>query len=178
VKDNKVNNNRTWQNLDWEKKVTICQQGISHGDNLLFTYVVIFIALEAIFFATVFNIGSPCWRIVVASLGILVSIYFILVFKWRGDDVDRWGAVLHSLWKEVQNKHEDVSGVRAEDFVRHYKGCVERKNRGWKAIFFGWCTPCERMKYYFRSTRRFMTICTPLLVIVVWVVIILNISDF
>ncbi len=60
--DKKVNNNSTWQNLDWEKKVQICQQGIANQDALLYASVVIFIALEAMFFSVIFsNINLPPW---------------------------------------------------------------------------------------------------------------------
>ena len=46
----KENENQKWQKLEWEKKVTICNQGIANEDSLLLTWVIMFIALEAILF--------------------------------------------------------------------------------------------------------------------------------
>ena len=133
------NNGSVWQKLDWDKKVEICMQGIYHEDSLLITFVLIFIALEAMFFAVVFNMKSCFWlNITLAITGILVAIYFMYILKKREDYVDHWGTILYHLWQETSRTGENESGVSASELVRQYEGCMERNKRRWPSIIFGW----------------------------------------
>ena len=54
--DKKVNDDSTWQNLDWDKKVSICNQSIANEDTLSLTLVIMFIALEAMLFTILFAV--------------------------------------------------------------------------------------------------------------------------
>ena len=74
-------NKDEWNNLSWKDKVQICQQGIAHEDTLLFTYVVIFIGLEALFLTAIFSgILPPCAKFVVIIFGFFIALYFICIF--------------------------------------------------------------------------------------------------
>jgi len=184
-----ANKDSEWQELSWKEKIQSCQQHISQEDSLLIAYVVIFIGLEAIFVAVVISsILSRCFDLTIALLGIAVAINFALVCKRRGDAVDRWSVIFYSLWLQVPPDEVIASielnnkklVVKAKDIGEDYKGCVKRLAggwRGWKPIFFGWGTFCERMCNCFSSARRFVIICTPLLVIIAWVIIIPHILD-
>jgi len=165
------NKGRVWQNLDWAKKVGICMQGIDHEDSLLTTFVVIFIALEAMFFAVVFSMKlSFCFNLIIAILAILVAGNFAYLFKRRGDYVDHWGAILYALWKGAFLIEESESEVSASELMKHYEGCFERRKRGRFAIIFGWGSLGCRLK----SPRLCITTFTPILVILVWIVIVIN----
>jgi len=173
-----------WQKLSWAEKVQICQQRIAQEDSLLIAYVIIFIAIQAMFLAVILssNIVMPCWLgITIPSLGILVAINFALVCKRRGDMVDRWSVVFYSLWKKVPRDEVIATSitlkgkqlvVKAKDIGEDYKGCVERLKGGWKPNFFGWGRVFDRLKFWLKSGRRLVTIFTPLLVIIMWVFII------
>ena len=171
--NSKVNNNSTWQNLDWEKKVQICQQGITNQDALLYASVVIFIALEAMFFSVIFsNINLPPWmnNIVVPALGIVVAGFFVVIFKRRGDSINRWGIILHKLWQEIEEKN--ISGVLKQELLKHYYASKNWRQKGWCGVWLGWGPWCAWLKNYFVSTRRFIILFTPILVILMWIVII------
>ena len=184
------NNGFAWQKLDWDKKVNICMQGIDHEDSWLATYVLIFIALEAMFFAVIFSIKPDFYlSLFVAALGILIAVIFVCLFKRRGDYIDHWGAELYDLWGQVEN----VAGVNALEIREHYKGCEERKARGYRAIIlgygwhghyigseeerkgkFGWLRVIIKRKGWlqpFKSPRWVFGTLMPFLVIVVWVVV-------
>jgi len=161
-----------WQRLSWAEKVQICQQGIAHEDSLLTTHVLIFIALEAMFFALVFSIElGLLFNIIITILAIYVAVLFIKISKKRGDYVDCWGAILYALWKELGE--EDISRVKASEIAKHYEGCCDRRKRSSKEIIFGWGSCKEKLQYFFWETvRRFMTTFTPILVILAWIIII------
>jgi hypothetical protein len=185
-----------WQKLDWAKKVEICMQGIDHEDTLLITFVLIFIALEAMFFAVIFNMKLCfCLNLIIAVLGILVAVQFAYFFKRRGDYVDNWGTILYELWNEASLMEEKESGVRlgASEFVKHYEGCMERKKRGslatifgwkWFGLYsgskeerkgkFGWLAVIRKRKGWFqplKSPRWMLVPLMPFLVILVWVLV-------
>lgn len=157
--------NEKWQDLRWFEKMQICQQGFSHEDNLLFTYTVLFIAIEAMFFVLVFNLDSPCWLLMTISIfAILVAILFIYHFYRRGQAVDRWGERIYKLWRAQD----------ADEFIAHYKGCVERrlmdrKKCGWFCVIFGWGLNPWR---WIKSGRRVIVSYTPVLVILAWLIVI------
>jgi len=183
-----ISEDSEWRKLSWAEKVQICQQRIAQEDSLLIAYVVIFIGLEAIFFAAMLssNIVMPCWLgKTVPALGILVAINFALVCKRRGDMVDRWSVVFYSLWKKVPDDEVIATSitlkgkqlVKAKDIGEDYKGCVERLKggwRGWKPNFFGWGRLFDRLKFWLKSGRRLVTIFTPLLVIIIWILILVT----
>ena len=153
-------------------------QGIDHEDSLLTNFVVIFIALQAMFFAVVFSMKlSFCFNLVIAVLAILVAFYFAYLFKRRGVYTDHWGAILYALWKEAFLLAEGKSELGVSDLMKHYEGCFERSKRGRFAIIFGWGSLGGRLK----SPRLCIATFTPILVILVWIVIvvhqILSISD-
>ena len=86
------NKESVWQSLEWARKVELCEHGIANEDSLLHTYMVIFIALEAMFFAIVFSVELWWWlNIVIAFLAILLAVVFIFILLRRGEAVDRWG---------------------------------------------------------------------------------------
>ena len=188
-----------WQKLPWAEKVHICQRGIAHEDTLLITYVVIFIALEAMFFA-VFGVPASYIKITSSILGILVAIRFVCIFKKAGDAVDRWGTILHDLWEELNEQELCKSGVKTSEFVKAHQPSVEKWNRrkrikGWlEIIFFWWDNKCPDAKSnclmirwlkigwcnisaIVGSRRRMMTTCTPLLVIAAWAFVICQMFD-
>ena len=170
--DSKVNDNGTWQNLDWEKKVAICQQAIANQDALLYASVVIFIALEAMFFSVIFSdINLPPWmNETVPALGIVVAVCFMFIFKRRGDSINRWGTILHKLWQEV--KGEKISGVPKQELLKHYCASKKWRQKGWRGVWLGWRPFRTWLENYFVSTRRFIILFTPILVILMWIVII------
>ena len=97
--------------------------------------------------------------------------------------VDRWSVVFYSLWEKVP--HDEVIAtsitlkgeklvVKAEDIGEDYKGCVERLKGGWKVIFFGWGRVLDRLKFCPKSGRRLVTIFTPFLVILIWILILVT----
>jgi len=176
-----------WQKLSWAEKVQICQQRIAQEDSLLIAYVVIFIGIEAMFFAFMLssNIVMPYWLgKIIPALGILVAINFALVCKRRGDMIDRWSVVFYSVWKKVPDDETIASiclnknlVVKAKDIGEDYKGCVERLTgrwRGWKPIIFGWGRKRDRLKFCLKSARRLVTIFTPILVIMIWIFILIT----
>ncbi len=161
--DSKVNNNSTWQNLDWEKKVAICNQGIANEDSLLLTLVIMFIALEAMLFTILIAVGwGQWWSIILAGFGVAFVIPYVYFFEGRGNAVDLWGEMLHGLWEEAGQK----------ELVQYYKGCVERRYRRKKkcgrwVIIFGWGHPFDIGR--FKSTRRWFTTFIPLIIVIVWI---------
>jgi hypothetical protein len=175
----KESNNSVWQNLEWEKKVSICNQGISAEDGLLLNLVIMFIAFEAILFTIFIGVGwGQYWSIVLAFLGIGVIILYMYLFEKRGKWVDHWGEILFSLWKDAGD----------EGITNNYLGCVERINKrkekyGWWKVMFGWCEKVDneerfkRVKYFiswfrcFNSTRRLLTTFIPLILIIIWVLV-------
>lgn len=183
------NESSVWQKLYWDKKVEICMQGIDHEDHWLATLVVIFIALEAMFFAVIFSI-EPCFylNLIITILGSLVAVLFMRLFKRRGDYIDNWGAKLYDLWNEVG----------ASELRKHYEGCAKRKNRGWVAIIlgwdwfgrytgseqerkrkFGWLRVIIKRKGWLQplwSPRWVLTMLMPFLVILVWIVVFFGIK--
>ena len=176
-----VSEDSEWRKLSWAEKVQICQQRISQDDSLLIAYVVIFIGLEAMFFAVMFssNIVMPCWLSkTVPALGILVAINYMLVCKHRGDAIDRWSVIFYTLWRQVP-PDETIAiielnknlVVKAKDIGKGYEGCVERLKGGWKAIFFGWGRRRDGLKFWLKSAHRLVTISTPILVIIIWIFI-------
>ncbi len=174
--DNKVNKNSTWQNLDWEKKVTICNQGIANEDSLLLTWVIMFIALEAILFTILIGVGwGQCWSIGLTISGVLFVISYMCLFVVRGSRVNLWGEMLYRLLEEAGQ----------QDLAEHYKGCAERRGKRkekcgrWKVIF-GWCDKDENVGRFkrkiswfrcFKSTRRWFTTFIPLIIVIVWIVL-------
>jgi len=176
-----------WQKLSWAEKVQICQQRIANEDSLLIAYVVIFIGIEAMFFAFMLsnNIVMPCWLgKIIPALGILVAINFALVCKRRGDAVDRWSVIFYTLWSQVP-PDETIAiielnknlVVKAKDIGKDYEGCVERLKggwRGWKPIISGWGRKRDRLKFWPQSARRLVTIFTPFLVIIIWIFILVT----
>jgi len=177
------NEKSEWQKLDWEKKVAICQQGAAHEDSLLITYVVIFIALEAMFFAAFFNLKPPSpWNIVIAALGIVVAIECMYIFYRRGKCVDVYATVLRALWQDIP---EDEVLAKVEDFevkakcIKEIYGssCAKRLAKGWRGTFCGWLPWCEWFKHFHTSPRRFLTKFMPVLVIVIWALTICHVLD-
>ncbi len=179
-----------WQKLDWDKKIEICMQGIDHEDHWLTTLVVIFIALEAMFFAFIFSM-KPCFdlKLTIAILGSLVAVVFMRLFKRRGDYIDHWGTELYDLWEQV----EDVAGFNASELREHYKGCIERRKRscftiirgwGWLGCYIGsekerkgkigWLRKIRKRKGWFqplKSPRWVLVTLMPSLVIIAWIVV-------
>ena len=161
--DSKVNNNNKWQNLDWEKKIAICNQGIANEDSLLLTLVIMFIAFEAILFTILIGVGwGQWWSIILAVFGVALVIPYIYFFIVRGNAVDYWGEMLHGLWKEAGQ----------QELAQYYKGCVERRCRGrkkcgWWAIIFGWGHLFDIGR--FKSTRRWFTTFIPSILVFVWI---------
>jgi len=163
-----------WQKLSWEKKVQICQQGISHEDSLFIAYVVIFIGLEAIFATVVVSrILSSWFNVAIAVMGILVAFEFMYIFYRRGKFVDVYATVLRALWQgipedEVLAKVEDFE-VKAKCVTEIYGlSCARRLKGGCRATFCGWGPFREWFKHFFTSPRRFPTKFLPVLVIVMW----------
>jgi len=174
--DSKVNNNSTWQNLDWEKKVSICNQSIANEDSLLLTLVIMFIALEAMLFTILITKGwGQLWSIVLAIFGVVLVILYMYLFKRRGNQVDLWGEKLYRLWEEAGQ----------QDLAQHYIGCVERRCKrkekcGWWKVTFGWCEKDKKKGRFkrtiswfkcFKSTRRLFTTFIPMGLLVVWIVL-------
>ena len=157
--DSKVNNNK-WQNLNWEKKVQICQQGIANQDSLLHTYVVIFIALQAMLFVAVFSEGwGQWWSIPIAVMAIGLAILFARLFELRGNAVDRWGEILYALWDEAGES----------ELAAYHKGSVEKRERrrekfGRFLIFKGW-----GLFGRFNSARWMLITLMPSVLVVVWI---------
>ncbi len=172
-----------WQRLSWAEKVQICQQGVAHEDTLLITYIVIFIGLEALFFASVFSMKLPlCVNIIIAGLGIAVAFEFMYIFYRRGKCVDVYSAVLRALWQDIPEDEAlaEVEGfkVKARCITEIYgSSCAKRLKGGCRATFWGW-GPCrEWFKHFFTSPRRFHTKFMPVLVIVIWAFTICHILD-
>jgi hypothetical protein len=159
-----------WQNLSWKEKVQICQQGAAHEDNLLSTYVTLFIAIEAMFFAFVLSVNLVCWlNIIIAGLAIYFTLRFVRIFHKSGCKVDHWGKILYSLWTEVGDNDSDLL-----DIAKVYTGCVDRSVKNWKNIIFGWGTRREKLYYFFWGyARRLITTFIPIIVIVSWIVVII-----
>ncbi len=161
-----------WQKLTWAEKVQICQQGIANEDSWLHTYVVIFIALQAMFFAIVFNLELHWgWLIVIAIVAISVAIWFIYKFYVRGDAVDRWGEIMHGLFEEVGKLELSAQ----PEFLKHYKGSPERRARkrkkcGWFFVIFGWG---KNPWNWINSARRVLGTYTPLLVCFAWIFLVI-----
>ncbi|MBI2851302.1 MAG: hypothetical protein HYX80_09765 [Chloroflexi bacterium] len=159
-----------WQKLSWAEKLQICQSGEAQEDSLLHTYVTIFIAIEAMFFALVFGLAlSLSWLVVITILAILVAIWFMHVFYQRGKGVDRWGALLYGLYKDAS----------MNEFKDYYYGCFKREElmgtkHGWFLIIFGW-SDGKWWSWFksFTSARRVCVTYTPILVIIGWIVLIL-----
>ena len=102
MKDKQVDNNNTWQNLDLEKKITICNQGIANEDSLLLTLVIMFIAFEAILFTILIGGGwGQWWSVILAIFGVVLVIPYVYFFEVRGNAVDLWGEMLHELWQQA-----------------------------------------------------------------------------
>ncbi len=161
-----------WKDLDWEKKVQICQQFSADEDSWLHTYVVIFIALQAMFFTIALGLKLPPeWVTTIAIVAILVAIWFIYIFYVRGNAVDRWGEIIYKLFMEVDQQEFPAQ----PELLKHYKGSPERrgmkrKKCGWFYIIFGWgCNPWNWIK----SARRVLGTYTPLLVCFAWIFIVI-----
>ena len=172
--DSKENENQKWQDLEWAKKVQICQQGIANQDTLLYTSVVIFVALEAMFFSAIFsNIKLfPCMNETIAAVGIVVALAFLFIFKRRGDSINRWGVILCELWREIEEN--DISGVPKEEVLKHYCSSKKWREKGWRGVILGWCPCCDWLRNYCVSTRRFIILFTPFLVVVMWVLMLVS----
>lgn len=164
MKDSKAKNNSTWQNLDWEKKVAICNQSIANEDSLLLTLVIMFIAFEAILFTILIGGWGQWWSIILAVFGIGFVILYMDLFEKRGSWVDLWGEMLYWLWEEAGQ----------QDLAEHYKGCVERRCKRqkkcgrWKVIF-GWGHPFNIGR--FKSIRRLLNTFIPLILVIVWILV-------
>jgi hypothetical protein len=137
---NPVNQYSAWHNLTWKEKMDICQQGVSQEDSLLSTYVTIYIALEAMFFAIVLTLGLSWWlTLIIGLLALGVSFLFVRIFLRRGDAVDRWEEIMCNLWEQAANAAElPLEKNTCIEFVNHYKGSRERRNRGKWSNFWGW----------------------------------------
>jgi hypothetical protein len=186
------NDGNEWQKLTWSEKIQISQQRIAQEDSLLIAYAVIFIGLEAIFFAAIFT-GSnimPHWlKCTIPAFGIFLAIVFAIVCKRRGDMVDRWSFVFSSLWKIVPHSYVIAAGstnkekkldIKAEDIGKDYEGSIERLRGGlwgWVPNIAGWPTLSDRLKNLFQSGRRFTVIITPILVIITWAFILYLVND-
>lgn len=178
--NSKEGNNSIWQNLEWEKKVSLCNQGITAEDSLLLTLVIMFIAFEAIFFTILTTVGwGHYWSVVLAFLGIAVIILYMYLFERRVKRVDRWGKMLFQLWKDGGK----------EEIANNYLGCVKRIDKrkekyGWLKVMLGWCEEVDTKKRLkrikcviswfncFKSTIRLFTTFIPVILIVVWILVI------
>jgi len=152
-----------WQKLEWAKKVELCEQGRANENNLLQSYRFIFIAVEAILLAAVFNAGwNQLWGGFVALLGLALAILWGHMSELRGNAVTRWEEILASLWAKVDESEGGVS-----ELAGHYGGAVERRRRrregGRIAIFWGW----GRHRRLLSAHWMFTTL-MPLFVVCVW----------
>jgi len=161
-----------WKDLDWAKKVQICQEFLADEDSWLHTYVVIFIALQVMFFAIVFGLKLHLWGVIaIAIVAILVAIWFIYIFYVRGNAVDRWGEIMYKLFTEVDQQELPAQ----PELLKHYKGSLERRERkrkkcGWLYVIFGWgCNPWNWIK----SARRVLGTYTPLLACFAWIFLVI-----
>jgi len=163
--DSKENENQKWQKLEWEKKVTICNQGIANEDSLLLTLVIMFLAFEAILFTILIGVGwGQCWSIILAVFGVGLVIPYVYFFEVRGNAVDLWGEMLHGLWEEADQ----------QELAQYYKGCVERRSkrqekRGWWKVIIGWGHLFTIGR--FKSTRRWFTTFVPIILVIIWVLL-------
>lgn len=176
IKDNfrmnmtKEDNPVDWQKLDWQVKMQICQRGMVHEESLLNTYVTLFIAVEAMFFAFVLGVNLVNWlNIIIAIIGILVTIRFAKTFYDRGKQVDLWGALIYNLLQKI-----DADNHTLLQITDRYEGCSVRITKDWKSIVFGWGTISERLKHFFWGyARRLKTTLIPFIVILSWTIVII-----
>jgi hypothetical protein len=134
------NRRDTWQFLSWQEKMTICQQSVSQEDSLLSTYVTIYLAIEAMFFAIVLTTSiSMCLTIIVGLIAIGVSYLFIQAFLRRGDAVDRWEVIIRELWSQACQSAETTTDLdMCQEMMEHYTGSLGRRARKRWANFWGW----------------------------------------
>jgi hypothetical protein len=122
------------KNIDWATKVTLCKQGMATENRELQSYRTLFIALEAILFTAVSTIlrENP-WGVVVAFLGLMLTILWWHVCDLRGDAVDRWGDALANLWDEANKWQETVKSklfpLNPAELYKHYMGATERREK-------------------------------------------------
>jgi len=174
--DSKENTNNKWRNLDWEKKVTICNQTIANEDSLFLTLVIMFLAFEAILFTILIGVGwGQWWSIILASFGVVLVPFFVHFFYVSGNALDLWGEILHGLWEEVDQ----------QELAQNYEGCIERRikrqeKHGWQKVIFGWCETDKRMGRFkrviswfkcFSSKRKWFTTFIPLIIVIVWILL-------
>ncbi len=160
------NKNSEWQKLDWATKVQICEQGRASENHLLHTYVVIFIALEAMLFAIMIAKGwGHSWSIPIPILGMVFAVWFACLFVSRGIRVGRWEELLTNLWLEADKSK----------LAEHYKGAVERRKRRVKhgiiALFLGWGWG------RFKSAHWVLVTVVPLAMFFLWVLVIIGSFD-
>ena len=159
------NNNGVWQNLPWEQKVQICEQGRASENHLLHTYVVTFIALEAMLFAILITKGwHQWWSIIITVIGIGLSCLWAYLFETRADSVDRWEVELHKLWLEV-GKSEPT----ASELAKHYSGSVERRERRRKNRWAPFWSLGSAGRFI--SARWVVIAATPLVFAIVWILV-------
>jgi hypothetical protein len=159
--------NRKWQEASWSEKVGICQRGMSQQDSIGLTHTTIYISLEALLFAFVFTgdlTDSYIFIVIIAILGIIISLLFSCFFHKRANHSDKYGESLYYLFIE-QGRN---------DLAEPYKGCFERKNKirekhwnWWFQIVVGW--GWNPLKWF--TPRRFICTYTPLLIIIAWITI-------
>lgn len=153
------NNNDVWGNLEWSRKVELCEQSRANENSLLHSYLMIFIAVETILFAAVFAKGwNQFWGGYVALLGLMLAILWGHVCELSGNRVDRWEEKLNGLWKQAGEL----------ELTERYRGAVERRERrrkqGRLAIFLGW-GHAKR----FLSARWVLIAFMPFLTICLWI---------
>ena len=160
-----ADSNGLWQSLNWEKRLAISEQGIANEDSLLHTYVIIFIALQAMLFGILIAKGwGQWWSALIAFIGIGIALWFMYLFENRGNTVDLWGEILYGLWGEAGK----------QELAERYKGCwrrrENRKKRCGRLInIVGWGSVFERKRY--GSARRVITTFMPLILVIVWILV-------
>jgi hypothetical protein len=158
-----------WKNLTWKEKMGICQKGISHEDSILLTYVTLFVAIEALFFACILSANLIWWfNIIISLVAIVLTVRFVMTFYRRGYHVDLWGSLISELWNEVDTDNETIKKIS-----QRYKVCTERINSNWKTVILNWGKPKEVIKAICGGyARPLLFVIIPFIIILSWIIVI------
>jgi hypothetical protein len=107
-----------WDTLNWETRVTICEQARASENNLLQSYRAIFMATEMALIIGAFNVNGWLGGVLAISSLLLLPLW-VLTCHRRAKLVDQWELMLRQLWVEG-----DIGEIKS-----HYIGAVIRSGR-------------------------------------------------
>lgn len=121
----------TWTDLDWDKKVTICEQGRATENNLVQSYRLIFIAMGTIILIGAFSVAWTDWRGgLLGIVGVLLAILWFFTCSKRVALVDHWEVMLAGLWRQANLSWIVEHYSEAERRLRYIER-VKRRRCGW-----------------------------------------------